>query len=71
MTEYLLCAPVMLAGEDVPVRSLLGKVVRTTLTGKRGPLLPDDLPRFPVRQWLEFLTGLDRRTALDQYATLR
>ena len=71
MTEYLLCAPVMLAGEDVPVRSLLGKLVRTTLTGKRGPLLPDDLPRFPVRQWLEFLTGLDRRTALDQYATLR
>ncbi|MCA3841972.1 MAG: hypothetical protein IOC31_33965, partial [Burkholderia sp.] len=71
MTEYLLCAPVMLAGEDVPVRSLLGKLVRTTLTGKRGPLLPDDLPRFPVRQWLDFLTGLDRRAALDQYATLR
>lgn len=70
MTEYLLCAPVMLAGEDVPVRSLLGKLVRTTLTGKRGPLLPDDLPRFPVRQWLAFLASLDKRTALDQYGTL-
>jgi hypothetical protein len=70
MTEYLLCAPVMLAGEDVPVRSLLGKLVRTTLTGKRGPLLPDDLPRFPVRQWLEFLASLDKRAALDQYGTL-
>ncbi|MDJ1161743.1 toprim domain-containing protein [Burkholderia gladioli pv. gladioli] len=71
MTEYLLCAPVMLAGEDVPVRSLLGKLVRTTLTGKRGPLLPDDLPRFPVRQWLEFLAGLDKRSVLDQYGKLR
>ncbi|NRF87549.1 toprim domain-containing protein [Burkholderia gladioli] len=71
MTEYLLCAPVMLAGEDVPVRSLLGKLVRTTLTGKRGPLLPDELPRFPVRQWLEFLAGLNRRAVLEHYATLR
>ncbi|MGN6668627.1 MAG: toprim domain-containing protein [Trinickia sp.] len=70
MTEYLLCAPVMLAGEDVPVRSLLGKLVRTTLTGKRGPLLPDDLPRFPVRQWLAFLAALNKRTALDEYAGL-
>jgi len=70
MTEYLLCAPVMLAGEDVPVRSLLGKLVRTTLTGKRGPLLPDDLPRFPVRRWLEFLADLDKRAVLDQYAIL-
>lgn len=60
----------MLAGEDVPVRSLLGKLVRTTLTGKRGPLLPEDLPRFPVRQWLEFLASLDKRTALDQYGAL-
>ena len=71
MTEYLLCAPVMLAGEDVPVRSLLGKLVRTTLTGKRGPLLPDDLPRFPVRQWLAFLAGLDKLDVLEQYRAAR
>src|SRR5471032_998047 len=71
MTEYLLCEPVMLAGEDVPVRSLLGKLVRTTLTGKRGPLLPDDLPRFPVREWLEFLAGLNKREVLDHYRALR
>ena len=70
MTEYLLCAPVMLAGEDVPVRSLLGKIVRTNLTGRKGPPLPDDLPRFPVRQWLEFLAGLNRRDVLDRYAQL-
>ncbi|WP_153075757.1 toprim domain-containing protein [Paraburkholderia bonniea] len=71
MTEYLLCAPVMLAGEDVPVKSLLGKLVRTSLTGKRGPLLPDDLPRFPLRQWLEFLAGLNKRDVLDQYRAIR
>lgn len=71
MTEYLLCAPVMLAGEDVPVRSLLGKLIRTTLTGKRGPLLPDDLPRFPVMQWLEFLARLDKHAVLALYGELR
>jgi len=57
LTEYLLCAPVLLAGEDVPVRSLLGKVVRVQLAEK-GPLLPPDLPPFPVRQWLDFLAAL-------------
>lgn len=57
MLEFLLSAPVLLAGEDVPVKSLIGKVVRSTLREK-GPLLPDDLPRFPVRQWLLFLSDL-------------
>ncbi|MDV2153699.1 hypothetical protein RZ125_33360, partial [Burkholderia pseudomallei] len=33
--------------------------------------LPDDLPRFPVRQWLEYLAGLDKRAVLEHYATLR
>lgn len=56
LTEFLLSAPVLLAGEDVPVRSLIGKLIRTDLTGKKGPQMPDDLPRFPVRQWLAFLT---------------
>jgi hypothetical protein len=49
---------VLLAGEDVPVKSLTGKLVRTDLAGKQGELLPRDLPRFPVRQWLQFLAGL-------------
>lgn len=71
MTEYLLSAPVLLAGEDVPVRSLLGKLVRTNLTGKKGPMMPDDLPRFPVRDWLQFLAGLDKRDVLAKYAELR
>jgi hypothetical protein len=60
MTEFLLCAPVLLAGEDVPVRSLTGKVVRTDLSRRKGPQLREDLPRFPVREWLRFLAGLSR-----------
>lgn len=71
MTEFLLSAPVMLAGEDVPVRSLLGKLVRTSLTGKKGPMMSDDLPRFPLRQWLQFLAGLDKLVVLGKYYELR
>lgn len=61
MTEFLLCAPVLLAGEDVPVRSLTGKVVRADLSHRKGPQMPESLPRFPVREWLLFLAGLNRR----------
>jgi hypothetical protein len=71
MLEFLTCTPVLLIGEDVPVRSLIGKLVRTNLTGKKGPLLPDDLPRFPVRQWLEFLARQDRGSVQKAYADLR
>ncbi len=71
MTEYMLSAPVMLAGEDVPVRSLLGKIIRSDLSGKKGPMLPDDLPRFPVRSWLEFLSKLSRVEVLDRYRKIR
>jgi hypothetical protein len=71
MTDFLICAPVLLAGEDVPVDSLLGKVVRTDLSGKKGALLPQDLPRFPLRQWLEWLTGLRRDQVLEAYEKAR
>lgn len=61
MTEYLLCAPVLLAGEDVPVRALTGKVVRCSLhAAHMGKLPSDSLPRFPMRQWLDFLATLRR-----------
>jgi len=69
MTEYLLCAPVLLAGEDVPVRSLTGKVVRCTLDATQmGPMLPSGLPRFPVREWLHFLAAL-RRERVEETLT--
>lgn len=71
MTEYLLSAPVLLAGEDVPVRSLIGKLVQTDLTGKKGPIMPENLPPFPMRQWLEFLAGHSRAEVLATYEKAR
>lgn len=65
MTEYLQCAPVLLAGEDVPVKSLTGKVIRTDLTGKRGDMIPNNLPRFPVRQWLDFLADIGQQAVIE------
>ncbi len=56
LIDFLLCAPVLLAGEDVPVKSLTGKVVRNDLTkAKRGPQISEACPKFPVRQWLQYL----------------
>ncbi|SIO94685.1 toprim domain-containing protein [Vibrio spartinae] len=60
MTEFLSVAPVLLAGEDVPVQSLLGKLVRSDLTGRKGELIPDELPRFPVKNWIHYLTNFSR-----------
>lgn len=65
MLEFLQCAPVLLVGEDVPVRSLTGKLVRSDLSGRKGPPLPDNLPRFPVRQWLHWLAALGRDHVLE------
>lgn len=58
LTPYLMCAPVLLAGEEVDVASLQSKICRASLTAaKQGPLIPHDLPQFPVWQWLQFLAG--------------
>lgn len=67
LTEFVISAPVLLMGESVekPAESLLSKVVRVQLR-QQGPLMPNDLPAFPVRQWLDFLAGLSR----EQVATL-
>ncbi len=70
MTQFMPSAPVLLVGEDTPVRSLLGKLVRTDLNGRKGVKLPVDLPRFPVRQWLEYLAELDRSDVLAKYEKL-
>lgn len=59
MTQYLICAPVLMGGEDVPVRSIIGKMVRTDLR-EQGKPIPEDLPKFPVREWLAFLTGFSK-----------
>lgn len=67
MTEFLSIAPVLMAGEDVPVQSLLGKLVRSDLTSRKGALIPDDLPRFPVKNWIQYLTGFTRAQMKSNY----
>jgi hypothetical protein len=53
LTPYLMCAPVLLAGEEVDFNSLQSKLCQTTLTvEKQGRPIPRDLPPFPVWQWL-------------------
>lgn len=70
MTEFLLSAPVLLAGEDVPIRSLIGKLIRAELKVK-GPMIPEDLPRFPVKAWLQFLTSFSPMQVRGFYETFR
>ena len=58
LTPYLMCAPVLLAGEEVDVESLQSKICRTSLAvAKQGPMLPHDLPQFPMWDWLRFIAG--------------
>jgi len=68
MVEFVLSAPVLLAGEDVPVKSLEGKVMRVDLTDRKGEPLPATLPQFPVRQWLEFLASMRKERVQEIYA---
>ncbi|MEI8634691.1 toprim domain-containing protein [Vibrio sp. PP-XX7] len=67
LTEHLSIAPVLLAGEDVPVHSLQGKVVRSDLSGRKGEMIPDELPRFPVKNWILYLTGFSRPQVKQVY----
>ncbi|EHP41244.1 hypothetical protein OR16_21136 [Cupriavidus basilensis OR16] len=56
LTPYLMCAPVLLAGEEVDVESLQSKICRTSLSvAKQGDIIPHSLPQFPLREWLQFL----------------
>ena len=72
MTEFLLSAPVLLAGEDVPVDSLIGTLVRTELRqADQGNMMSDDLPRFPVKQWLQFLTEFSPAQVRAVYTEFR
>ncbi len=64
--KFLMCAPVLLSGEDVPVDGLEGKIVRTTLTlAKRGPEIAKDCPAFPMRQWLKWLASQRKGDVID------
>lgn len=76
MKEFLVSAPVMLAGEDATVNSLIGKLVRAKFTDKdgkpkKGVEITEDLPRFPVRQWLDFITTLSRKQTRERFAVCK
>ena len=67
-TAFLISAPVLMAGEDVPVKSLTGKLVAEDLTHKtKGAMMPEDLPRFPVREWLAHLAEVGRDKARENH----
>ncbi|EEG08193.1 toprim domain-containing protein [Pseudogulbenkiania ferrooxidans] len=68
LTPYLMCAPVLLAGEEVDVESLQSKICRTTLAiAKQGAIIPHELPQFPVWEWLQFLAGIDAARIRDTH----
>lgn len=68
LTPYLMCAPVLLAGEEVDVTSLQSKICRSSLTAtKQGPLIPVRLPQFPVWQWLQFLQEVPPESVRERY----
>ena len=66
-THFLISAPVLLAGEDVPVESLTGKTVRTNLNHGKGTLLDENLPKFPMYEWTQWLAELPKHVVLDCY----
>lgn len=60
LTPYLMCAPVLLAGEEVDAQSLQSKLCRSTLAvAKQGTIIPHDLPQFPLWEWLQFLAAVE------------
>jgi hypothetical protein len=67
--RFLLCAPVLLSGEDVPVDSLEGKVIRSTLTlAGQGDEITEKLPAFPMKEWLRFLASLGKQRVREVHA---
>ncbi|WP_222103279.1 toprim domain-containing protein [Chromobacterium vaccinii] len=71
LTPYLMCAPVLLAGEEVDIQSLQSKVCRSKLTVERqGPMIPHELPQFPVWPWLQFLAGTEPARIRDLHKSM-
>ncbi|MCT7315251.1 toprim domain-containing protein [Ralstonia sp. CHL-2022] len=69
LTPYLMCAPVLLAGEEVDVESLQSKICRTSLSvAKQGDIIPHTLPQFPVWEWLQFIAQIDPARIRDLHA---
>jgi hypothetical protein len=69
LTPYLMCSPVLLAGEEVDVASLQSKICRSTLAVKKqGDIIAHDLPQFPVWQWLQYLSRVEPARIRDLHS---
>ncbi|GHU45209.1 hypothetical protein AGMMS50289_15810 [Betaproteobacteria bacterium] len=69
LIPYLMCAPVLLAGEEVDFDSLQSKLCVSTLTvEKQGTPIPRNLPQFPVWQWLLYLEKIDPERIRQMHA---
>lgn len=63
--SFLTSTPVFLGGEEVDMNSIDGKRVRVSITeNDQGPEISPDLPEFPLRNWLEFLSELNQKDVL-------
>lgn len=68
LTPYLMCAPVLLAGEEVDIQSLQSKVCRSRLTvEKQGAIIPHSLPQFPLWNWLQFLATVQPERIREEH----
>ncbi len=69
LTPYLMCAPVLLAGEEVDVQSLQSKICRSTLSvAKQGDIISHNLPQFPMWAWLQFIAAADPARIRETHA---
>lgn len=63
LRPYLICAPVLLAGEEVDVESLQSKICRTSLSvAKQGDIIPHSLPQF--KDTYPFLNAFNKQGSL-------
>ena len=57
--HFLSCAPVLIAGEEVDLKNIHGKIIQLDITDRQGAPIPYDTPRFPMREWLAYLATQD------------
>jgi hypothetical protein len=64
MLEFIIITPVLVSGEDVDMRNVISKTVCASLKRDfRGEEINiHNLPKWPMLQWLTFLTTVNRNT---------
>lgn len=64
MLEFVIITPVLVSGEDVDMRNVISKTVCASLKrNMRGQEIDiGTIPKWPMLQWLQFLTKVNRST---------